>query len=171
MNAVPFDTLKLARKLEASGMTGPMAAGTAEALAEAMGGSELATKADVAGVKAEIADLRTELKGDINDLRTALKGDIAGAKAEIADLRTELKGDINDLRTELKGDINDLRTELKGDIAGFRTEFKADIAGLGTQLRLEMEVLRRDLVIKCGSMLVVAVGVLIAVSRYLPPHP
>jgi hypothetical protein len=120
MNAVPFDTLKLARKLEASGMTGPMAAGTAEALVEAMGGSEVATKADIAGVKAEIGDLRTELKADIGDLRT---------------------------------------------------ELKADIAGLGSQLRLEMEVLRRDLVIKCGSMLVVAVGVLIAVSRYLPPHP
>jgi hypothetical protein len=102
MNAVPFDTLKLARKLEASGMAGPMAAGTAEALAEAMGGAELATKAD---------------------------------------------------------------------IAGLRTELKADISGLGSEIRLEMEVLRRDLVIKFGSMLVVAVGVLIAVSRYLPPHP
>jgi hypothetical protein len=131
MNAVPFDTLKLARKLEASGMAGPMAAGTAEALAEAMGGAEVATRADIVGVKAEIGDLRTELKG------------------EIADLRTELKSEIADLRTELK----------------------TDIAGLGSQLRLEMEVLRRDLVIKFGSMLVVAVGVLIAVSRYLPPHP
>jgi hypothetical protein len=109
MNAVPFDTLKLARKLEASGMAGPMAAGTAEALAEAMGGAELATKADIAGTNSEIAGLRTELKGEI--------------------------------------------------------------AGLGSELRLEMEVLRRDLVIKFGSMLVVAVGVLIAVSRYLPPHP
>ena len=48
MNAVPFDTLKLARKLEASGMAGAMAAGTAEALAEAMGGAEVATKADIA---------------------------------------------------------------------------------------------------------------------------
>jgi hypothetical protein len=60
MNTVPFDTLKFARKLEASGMAGAMAAGTAEALAEAMSGAELATKAD-------IADLRTELKGDIAD--------------------------------------------------------------------------------------------------------
>jgi hypothetical protein len=120
MSAVPFDTLKLARKLEASGMTGSMAAGTAEALAEAMGGAELATKTDIAGVKA----------------------------------------DINDLRTELKGEIADLRTELKGDIVG-----------LGSQLRLEMEVLRRDITIKFGSMLVIAVGVLLAASRYLPPHP
>jgi hypothetical protein len=31
MNAVPFDTLKLARKLEASGLAAGIAAGTAEA--------------------------------------------------------------------------------------------------------------------------------------------
>jgi hypothetical protein len=138
MNAVPFDTLKLARKLEASGMTGPMAAGTAEALAEAMGGSEVATKADIAGVKGEIAGVQT-----------ALKAEIAGVKAEIADLRTELKSDINDLRPE----------------------FKADIAGLGIQLRLEMEVIRRDIIIKFGSMLVIGIGVLIATSRYFQLHP
>ena len=120
MNAVPFDTLKLARKPEASGMTGPMAAGTAEALAEAMGGAELATKTDLASVQ------------------SALKADIAEVKAEIADLRTELKG---------------------------------DIAGLGSQLRLEMEVLRRVIIIKFGSMLVIAVGVLRATSRYFQSHP
>ena len=153
MNAVPFDTLKLARKLEASGMTGEMAAGTAAALAEAMGGAEVATKADIADLRAEIVTLRTELKGEINDLRT------------------ELKGDINDLRTELKGDINDLRTELKGDISGLRTELKGDISALESRLELKMEVLRRDIVIKFGSMLVIAVGVMLAAMRYLPPHP
>ena len=63
MNAVPFDTLKLARKLEASGMTGAMAAGTAEALAEAMGGAEVATKADIAGVRAEIAEFEDRTEG------------------------------------------------------------------------------------------------------------
>jgi hypothetical protein len=76
MHAVPFDTLQLARKLEASGMAGPMAAGTAEALAEIMVGSDLATKADIAATKVDIASLRTELKADIAGLRTELKMDI-----------------------------------------------------------------------------------------------
>jgi hypothetical protein len=127
MNAVPFDTLKLARKLEASGMAGPMAAGTAEALAEAMGGSEVATKADIAGVR----------------------GEIAGVKA----------------------DIGDLRTELKADIGGLRTKVKSDIAALGIQLRLEMEVIRRDVIIKFGSMLVIGISIMIATSRYFQLHP
>jgi hypothetical protein len=34
-----------------------------------------------------------------------------------------------------------------------------------------MEVLRRDIVIRFGSMLVIAVGVLLTAMRYFPPHP
>lgn len=47
MTAVPFDTLKLARKLEGAGFPAKQAGDTAEALAEAMAGAELATKADL----------------------------------------------------------------------------------------------------------------------------
>src|SRR4051794_9010381 len=105
MNAVPFDTLKMAQRLGAAGFAAPQAAGMAEALAEAMSGSDLATKADITEVKTEVAAVR----------------------AEIASLRTELKGD--------------------------------------------MEVMRRDLVIKLGSMMVIAVGVILAALRFMPPHP
>src|SRR5271165_3381549 len=116
MNAVPFDTLKFARRLEASGLAAGIAAGTAEALAEAMSGAELATKSDIAGTKSDIAGLRAELKAEI---------------------------------------------------AGLRTELKADIAGV----RSDMELLRRDLIIKLGSIPMVGVGVLLAAIRYLPAHP
>ncbi len=43
----------------------------------------LSSKADVAKVETQIADLRTELKGDIAGLRVELKGDIAGLRTEI----------------------------------------------------------------------------------------
>ncbi len=128
MAAVPFDTLKLARRLESAGFPPKQAGDTAEALADAMSGAELATKADLGAVRADLAAVKTELK------------------AEIAALRAELKGDIAALRAELKGDIAAL---------------KADI-----------ELLRRDLTIRLGSMIVVAVGILLAAIRYLPnPHP
>ncbi len=109
MAAVPFDTLKLARRLEAAGFPGKQAGDTAEALAEAMSGAELATKSD-------LALIRTEMAG--------------------------------------------LRAELKTDIAALRAELKADI-----------ELLRRDLTIRLGSMMVIAVGILLAAIRYLPPAP
>ena len=44
MSAIAFDTLKLARKLEASGFTAQQAAGAAEALAETAAGAEVVTK-------------------------------------------------------------------------------------------------------------------------------
>ena len=59
----------------------------------------------------------------------ASKADVAKVETQIADLRAELKGDIAGLRTELKGDIAGLRTELKGDIAGLRAEMYRINAG------------------------------------------
>ena len=47
MNAVPFDTLKLARDLEAAGLAPPVAAGSASALADALISADLATKSDL----------------------------------------------------------------------------------------------------------------------------
>ena len=40
-------------------------------------------------LKDDIADLRVELKDDIADLRVELKGDIAGVKDDVASLRTD----------------------------------------------------------------------------------
>ena len=83
--------------------------------------------------KADIANLRAELKGDIASLRAELKGDIAN-------LRTELKDDIANLRTELKDDIASSKGELKGDIGSLRTEFvsfRSEIRGaVRTMLRI-----------------------------------
>jgi hypothetical protein len=104
MNAVRFDTLKLARSLEAAGMTAPLAAGTSEALAEALAGGEFATKSDIAEVKYDIGALRSELKADIGSLRK------------------------------------------------------------------DLELLRRDMTIKLGSMIFIAVGVLLAAMRFMPMH-
>ena len=102
MSSVPFDTLKFARHLEASGMAASVAAGAAEALADALTGAELATRSD------------------------------------LAETTTELRNEITATRIELKNDI---------------------------------ELLRRDITIKFGGMLVIAVGILLTAIRYLPPHP
>lgn len=55
MNAIPFNTLKLARGFEAAGMSPAMANGSAEALALAMTDADCVTKAGVAAVKADVA--------------------------------------------------------------------------------------------------------------------
>ena len=86
MNAVPFDTLKLARGLEEAGMSPQMAAGTVEALAEAMGSAELATKADVGAVKADVGAVKADVgavKADIGTLRVDLGADIAASESRV----------------------------------------------------------------------------------------
>ena len=148
MNAVPFDTLKLAQRLEAAGLAAPVAAGASEALAEAMSGADLATKADVDAsaslVRGELAELRSHLTSEASSLRA----EIAATHAEIAATRTELKHDISSLRTELKNDISSLRTELKND----------------------MEILKRDMTIRLGGMMTFLLGLAIGAAR-LVLHP
>ncbi len=51
-----------------------------------------------------------------------LEHDVAGVKDDVQQLRTELKDDMQQLRTELKDDVQQLRTELKDDIHQLRTE-------------------------------------------------
>jgi ubiquinone biosynthesis protein UbiJ len=92
--AMPFDTLKLARRLEAAGFPPQQAGDMAEAIAEAL--ADLATKSDIAALKADIAAL------------------------------------------------------------------KADIAALEARIDTKLEILKRDMTIRLGSMMVIAVGVILA---------
>jgi|SRR5271165_1028720 len=87
MNAIPFDTLKMARKLEAAGFPGPQAAGAAEAMAEAMSGAELATKADLTH---EIVTLRADLERDITAMETRLSTAITKVGNDVDFLRRDM---------------------------------------------------------------------------------
>ena len=107
MAAVPFDTLKLARRLEAAGFPGKQAGDTAEALAEAMSGAELATKSDLALVRADLDSLRADLRAGLDSLRKEFT-------AEIAALRVEFKADIELLRRDMELLRRDLTIRLGG---------------------------------------------------------
>ncbi len=72
--------------------------------------TSLATKAEIGGVRTEIANLRTELhteiaavRAELADLRTELHTKIGAVRAELADLRTELHTEIGAVRAEMKG--------------------------------------------------------------------
>ena len=108
MNAVPFDTLSMARRLLASGLEATVAAGMVEALVEGLTGGGLAPTADIARSTVAIDHLRIDLK--------------------------------------------------------------TDVAALHTQLKTDNELLRGEIVIKFGSMMVIGVGVILTVMRYLLLH-
>ena len=74
MTVVPFDTLKLADQLQAGGFTSEQARTAASAFAVAMSRSDLVTRADLLDVKAE-------LKADIASVKVDLLKTILGAIA------------------------------------------------------------------------------------------
>ena len=79
MNALLFDTLRRSRALRDKGH---FTAEQAEALAEALGEAsheDLATKADLAAVRTEMAELKTELKTEIAGIKVELLKWIIGA--------------------------------------------------------------------------------------------
>ena len=80
--AISIDTLRFARRLTDAGMDPRHAEAIVLGLSEA-DTSDLATKADLAAVKAE-------LKDDIAALRAELKDDITGVKGEVAALKAEI---------------------------------------------------------------------------------
>jgi len=86
MSTAAFDTLKLARRLEASGMTGQQAAGVAEALAETM-------MADPA-TRTDLMKLEHALRGDVKDLEAKLRGELQGLRGELHTEIAKLRGEM-----------------------------------------------------------------------------
>ncbi len=91
---------------------------------------ELATKADLLLTK-------VELQGEMSELRTELKGEMGDLRVEMGELRTELKGEMGELKDKMGG----LRTELKSDIAEVRSEMTLMERSLNGQFRTTMALL------------------------------
>ena len=88
-----------------------------------------AVKADVVrledkmATKEDVAALRAELKADMADLKAELKTDVA-------DLKADLDKGLAAARADLDKGLSDLKAELKADVA----ELKTDVANLETRL-------------------------------------
>ena len=96
MTVVPFDTLALARKLrEKAHFTPEEAEGTAEALAEAMAGSDLATKADLNELKhyleTKIQDLERRLEARFEARFAAIDARFAAIDVRFAAIEAKMK--------------------------------------------------------------------------------
>ena len=95
-----FDTLAAARAMEAAGVERRQAEGIAMTMRDAVTLG--------AATKADVGDVKMELKEDIADVRR----EIADVRREVANVKTELKEDIAGLRTELKADMANLEIRL-----------------------------------------------------------
>ena len=77
MATLAFDTHKAVTALKQAGFAEPQAEAVVNTMGEALGGT-VATKADM-------AELRAELKGDIAAVQAKLEADIAAVKTDMAE--------------------------------------------------------------------------------------
>ncbi len=89
MAALAFDTHKAVTALKQAGFAEPQAEAVVNTMGEALGGT-VATKADIAELRAEMAALRAELKGDLTAVQAKLEADIAAVKTDMATLRADM---------------------------------------------------------------------------------
>jgi len=78
-----IDTLKVAKRLREAGFTEPQAEAVIGAVQEGMEGADLATKAD-------IAELRAELKAEIAALRSELREAALRLEAKIEAIKADI---------------------------------------------------------------------------------
>ena len=110
------DRLTLARALEEGGIARDAAEHIATEILDAIH-DHVATKADVAVVRTEVAAVRTELKAEIQAVRSELGAVRSELKAEIQAVRSELKADIAAVGAEIALVEYRMMTRLGGAIA------------------------------------------------------
>ena len=101
--AVAFDTHAFIKRLAAVGMPEPQAEMVTTLLgeAQALTTDELATKADIREVKADIAHLEAATRADIARLEAATKADIAAARAEAKADNAAVRADMKAMELRL----------------------------------------------------------------------
>jgi len=112
---------------------------------------------DDAQAEAITGVLRESREADLSRLAT---------KDDVARLESTTKNDIARLESTTKNDIARLESTTKNEIARLESTTKNEIARIETTLRAEMEILRRDLTIRLGGMIVVATGILLAAKFF-----
>jgi len=122
MTAVAFDTLRFVRTLrEKAKMSSEQAEGLADAVAEAIQ-NDLATKTDIALVRADIEALRLSTKADNEALRLSTKADITAVRTDVEALRLSTRTDIEALRLSTKADLREAELRLEARIEGTKVE-------------------------------------------------
>nr|WP_314785022.1 hypothetical protein [uncultured Capnocytophaga sp.] len=91
--------------------------------------------AALASYLSKFTDERVKANIDNLVTKTEFHKEIAEIRMDIAELRSELKQDIAELRSEFKQDIAELRSEYKQDIAELRTEIVALRADLQNEMK------------------------------------
>jgi hypothetical protein len=107
--------------------------------------NELATRADLVGVRIEMSEIRAEM--------TSLSTEI---RAEMAALGTDLRAQMTTLATDLRAEMGTLATDLRAEMGALRSEVASEIADL-----------KHDLSRTFATWLFLSQGVMVAIVGLL----
>ena len=96
-----FDTHAAVKRLRQAGFTEDQAEALSETVQDGVAGGDLATKADLAplATKAELAEVKNELKNEMAEVKNELKNEMAEVKAQLA--VTATKADLAEVKNDL----------------------------------------------------------------------
>jgi len=102
MGAVAFNTYELVKNLEKAGMSEEQAEAISTGILRAHEVADLATKADVREVKAEIRESQVQSEVKISKVEASLRESLAQTDAKINKLEAKLDKETSEIRGEIK---------------------------------------------------------------------
>lgn len=100
------------------------------------------------------------------------------ALADFMDTQAASKADLERTEHSIRSDVERVEHGIRSDVERVEHGIRSDLAEaehrLGTRIadvKGDVELAKRDLKIWFGSIMVAAVGIILAAIRYLPPHP
>lgn len=89
-------------------------------------------RTDVNGLKAEMTEVRTELRTGFSEVRAELREGLTEVRTELREGLSDVREGLSEVRTELREGLADVRTEMHEGFTRVRTEI--------TALRGDMEI-------------------------------
>ncbi|MGX8943206.1 hypothetical protein ACWWJF_27465 [Symbiopectobacterium sp. Eva_TO] len=120
MGQVAFDTLQASEELETAGISREQARAISLVVRKSHEVADVATKADIAEVNRNVADVRKDLSAEIADVRKDLSAEIADVRNDMAHRFEKSEAQISDVRK----DMQLVRKDLQLEMAGIRSEQK-----------------------------------------------
>ena len=122
-----------------------------------------ANRLKAAGMEAGLAEVQASamtevIQGHSHNLST---------KPELQQLGQDLRKDMQSLKSELHQDMQSLKSELHQDMQSLRSELHQNMQSLRVEFQKDMQLLEQRMVIKLGSLMVLAIGVVATLVKML----
>ncbi|PAV08409.1 hypothetical protein CBG25_03940 [Arsenophonus sp. ENCA] len=148
MGQVAFDTLQASEELETSGISREQARAISLVVRKSHEVADVATKADIAEVNRNIADVRKDMEHRFEK-----------TDAQIADVRKDLSAEISDVR-------KDMEHRFDKNYAQMLARFEKTDAQISL-VRKDMEALTNGLLIKLSRVIVITIGIVSTIATLI----